>query len=244
MHHSRLILAVPFALSAGAVSAAPVVLNSNSTHTVDATFAGGGLTGTGDFTKAPVNTGTFQPPGDVLQVGFIAGEVRQPIISFLLPTIAPTDVVQSATLRLFRSFNQGQPTGYNVDLDYLGADTNELQITDFEAPVLAVAQNDLFTPDDDGTPGTDPSFTGFNEFIEIDVTTALLTDYVAGEFATFRLSIDGDQGSLPAFNVYNLAAHNSPNGPILTLDVVPIPEPASGALVALGGALALGRRRR
>ncbi|MEM6391533.1 MAG: PEP-CTERM sorting domain-containing protein [Planctomycetota bacterium] len=241
----HIVLCAPIALSAGAVTAAPVTVFSNSIHTVDATFSGGGLTGTGDFLKAPVSSSSpFQPAGDTLQAGFINGEVRQPILSFVLPTIDPGDFIQSATLQFLRTFNQGQPTGFNVDIDYLGADTSEFAVSDFQASSLALAADNVFTPDDDGTPGTDPSFTGFNDLISIDVTAALLTDYVAGEFATFRFSIDGDQGSLPAFNVYNFAAHNSANTPTLILDVVPIPEPASGVLVATGLGLLLARRRR
>ncbi|MEM6332191.1 MAG: PEP-CTERM sorting domain-containing protein [Planctomycetota bacterium] len=213
----------------------------NTSHAVDASFVGSGLDGVGDFLKGPVTPGTFQPPGDALQAGFLAGEVRHPVMSFQLPVLAPDEVVVSASLSFQRTFNQGQPTGYTLDLDFIGVDPVELAASDFEAPVVATVADDFVTPDDDGTPGTDPGFTGFFEILTFDVTSLISSNYADGEFAAFRITVDGDP--VPAaFNGYNFAANNATVVPILTIETV-IPEPASLALVALGGVALLGRRR-
>ncbi|MEM9883470.1 MAG: hypothetical protein AAF800_11180 [Planctomycetota bacterium] len=249
----RLLHAVTFP-KASAVAAGSLLLAGTShavtiesfgatTTLVDASFAspGGVYDGIGDFPTGPLSA-------NELQIGVVnTNETRNVILSFQLPALPTGEVIDDIELDIFQPFNFGQPLGYTVDLDYLGVEAVAFRTdsTSFAAAGTTVV-DDIFAPVDGPADAdtTYDNFEGYFQNILTDVTSVLSADYVAGEFAKFRLTFDGDANLIAsgddndAFQINAPGAAQPPR-----LRVTTIPEPATAVLITLGGLAVAGRPR-
>ncbi|MEM6314213.1 MAG: PEP-CTERM sorting domain-containing protein [Planctomycetota bacterium] len=208
---------------------------ADSVMTVDAAFAGGGVTGTGDFIDGPFADPTAgnQP---ALNAGRFQGRVQRPVMTFELPTLGVNEVIIGADFRFSTSSQRNPAPQFGADLEAIGVRSNgAIQIADYQATGTLI-EDDLLEP-------------GINSFSNFTLDTtgeaALLsyvtTNYAAGEFLFLRFTPDLQDP--PENTRYTIFGDESGAFPRLILETEIIPEPATFGTAMLG-LLGLAARRR
>ncbi len=204
------------------------------------------------------STGTGNTGTSSARVGARVGEGNAIVLPFDLPDVNPTDIT-AATLQVQFNFMRnadgfGNDPGFDIDLYLLGRTAADPSILgdDYFAGETDAANteliNDFITEAAEG---------GVFSYGETSLVTLIQNQYAAfgpghdfggdDDFIFFRMNSDTELSFLGSDNAGFLFSMNDPDNaaagdtlPTLSLDV--IPEPASVALLGLGG-LALLRRR-
>ena len=195
--------------------------------------------GIGDNTVDPsrLNVRAFNPTPNNIQVG---------VISFELAPLAPGETYDTASLTLDFLNVSGNPP-YNVDLYGLtrsptagpGAIAADYFEGALDATNTLIADNFVTTATPTGSVTTDASAnTNLVAFLNANATTG------PGQFVLFRINNDADESGVNnrGYQFGGNAAGDDGNQPTLTFTT--IPEPASLALLGLGGLMLLARRKR
>lgn len=227
-------LAAASTLAIGSTASAAMITASGGNNPRD---TNNDLIGDGVVDPGPLNVGAIGNTGTNNQVGVVAFEV---------PILASGETFDTASLTFTYTGNNGaEPTDFNVDLYGL----NRSPVNDgsggiasdyFEGPLdlsNTLIANDFVTSADD--PTVNISTTGFENtalvaFLNANPTTA------SDPFVLFRLNADGD---VSEGGKRNFQFADNPTLTFTTTTGV-IPEPASMALLGLGGLLLIGGRRR
>ncbi len=232
----RLLALVVLLTAASFAAAAPITVNGELSDGTIKGSSGIDSTGSGYLQVGPENESHWFP--DHSDGGYRNG------VAIWDVSAVPTNL-QQAEVQFYLFGKQGSPS-YNVDVYVLGLDSTTFPgyVGPDDATQTKIA-DDLFTP-------SSAVSTAYESTGDSADLVSLLNSRTTETYLYVRLSWDFDgtglglnqNDDLPgdvANTAYNVGSANSSKAPLLVYDV--IPEPASLALLGLGG-LAMLRRRR
>ncbi len=219
------------------------------------------ITIVGDTADARIDVNNTLDGGTLteLRVGRLnlsSNDPNQRAAIFVFSLQAVTEDVATATVNINFVQNNGNLSGFNLDLYGVGFSSSAAAFpieADFyqgafggdvtnTARLAGLHDNFITSSSTQGAYHTSSGGVGTGAMTLAQYINTHRPDGAAGNFLFLRVSADADPGNNQNYRLG--AANNSDSARRPFLEITPVPEPASIALLAAGGLLMLGRGRR